>query len=155
MSREVWPGMGSRIDKRIKELGYSGVERFTQAHPDSKYTLGLVYKWIRGDVAPSRQNILRLAADLDCDPAYLIFGTPKPAPARRPAPISGGSGAAAALAVGKPGGSQEASPPAVGQRVTRRDIMSTTRVRKYLQRVPVRPLQLVSAMPPTLWPVAA
>ncbi len=71
-SAEMWPGMGERIYQRLQELGYKSVEDFTQKRG---YGLGLFYKWIRGEVAPRRSNVIRLASDLDVSLQWLMFGT--------------------------------------------------------------------------------
>jgi hypothetical protein len=96
-----WQGIGNRIRQRLRELGYwnsrtgrADVLRFSLDH---RYVAGYVYKWL-GDTVPDPENILRLAKDLQCSPAWLLLGEeggPPPAPAVRvpptPAPIQGGS----------------------------------------------------------------
>lgn len=101
MSEEVWPGMGERIGKRIKEMGHRSVEKFTKAFPDSDYSLSTVYKWIREEVAPSRANVLRLAADLKCEPSYLFFGFPTPLSRSKAEPIEVGALVENPLRVGR------------------------------------------------------
>ncbi len=130
MNEDVWPGMGQRIRQRIRDLGYPSVEKFTQAFPKSEYSASLVSKWIREEVAPSRASVLKLAQDLECEPAYLFFGKPVPTGSRRrPVPIAGGSAASLLPAV-EPAGVDEKPPtPPMVQKSMKsrlsRDIMSS------------------------------
>jgi hypothetical protein len=69
-----WPGLAERLNQRIRER-YASVEDFTKAFPASRYKLGLVYRWITGQVPPSNENLFRLARDLELPMRYLLFGT--------------------------------------------------------------------------------
>ena len=69
-STEAWPGSGERIRKRLQDFGVT-VEEFCRAH---HYHLGLFYKWMGERVAPRRENVIRLARDLDLPIRWLLFG---------------------------------------------------------------------------------
>src|SRR5262245_2011775 len=71
-----WPGLGDRIRERIVALGFTtkdgsaDVQRFALA---KGYLPNYLYRW-GTDTTPDRDNLLRLAKDLECSPAWLLFG---------------------------------------------------------------------------------
>lgn len=108
--RQRWPGFGDRVRQRLLALGYvrpdgqAHISRFTT---EKGYVITLFYKYL-DNTTPDRENLLRLARDLQVSPAWLLFGddlgspaiaaAPAPAPARpgkrrRMTPIAGGSDA--------------------------------------------------------------
>jgi transcriptional regulator with XRE-family HTH domain len=72
-----WPGLGDRIKQRLVELGYQQ----TNGKPDilgfslkHSYIAMYLYKWANAGVMPSRENIERLARDLNVSAPWLLFG---------------------------------------------------------------------------------
>lgn len=82
-----YPGVGKRILDRLVTLGYvtpegrPDISRFIR---ERHYDPRSFYPWTKGRT-PSGENLTRLVRDLECSPAYLLFGV------ELPAPIGGGS----------------------------------------------------------------
>jgi hypothetical protein len=78
MAMGKWPGIGDRMRERmkdLKDLGYwkndrPNVLRFSL---EKQYVPMYIYKWL-DDTVPSRENLERLAADLQTNAAWLLFG---------------------------------------------------------------------------------
>lgn len=72
-----WPGLGDRIRQRLVELGYKqangkpDVLGFSLKH---SYLPMYLYKWANAGVMPSRENVERLAKDLNVSAPWLLFG---------------------------------------------------------------------------------
>ena len=71
-----FPGVGIRIQARLKALGYSkngrpDILRFCQ---ERAYRPQYLYAWLRGRL-PAWENLVRLARDLDVSPEWVMFGT--------------------------------------------------------------------------------
>jgi transcriptional regulator with XRE-family HTH domain len=64
-----YPGLGARLRARILEQ-YGSVAQFTQQRG---YSSVYVYRWFRG-MMPTYPHVMRLAADLQVTPAWLLFG---------------------------------------------------------------------------------
>jgi hypothetical protein len=85
-----YPGVGKRIVTRLKALGYvtpSGGPDIARFIREKHYDPRSFYPWTK-DRTPQGENLIRLASDLGCSPAYLLFGT------EMPQPIGGGSAVA-------------------------------------------------------------
>src|SRR3990167_7524098 len=70
-----FPGVGARIQARLKALGFSkkgrpDILRFCQ---ERGYRPQYVYAWLR-DRLPVYENLVRLARDLGVSPEWLMFG---------------------------------------------------------------------------------
>ena len=70
-SREI----GKRIESRLQAVGYwkngrPDVSRFCQ---ERGYLPQYIYAWLKGRV-PQFENLIRLGADLEVAPAWLLFG---------------------------------------------------------------------------------
>src|SRR5258706_12601420 len=73
---EAWPGFGQRVRQRLRELGYvrpDGGEDISTFTVKKGYVVTLFYKYL-SNTTPSRENLLRLANDLDVRPSWLLFG---------------------------------------------------------------------------------
>jgi hypothetical protein len=73
---EEWPGFGKRVRRRIRELGYvrpDGSEDIPRFTVKKGYVAPHFYKYL-SNTTPTRANLLRLAADLEVSPAWLLFG---------------------------------------------------------------------------------
>lgn len=62
---------GGRLTQAILAAGYKNVMQFCL---DRKYRSPEVYKWIRGAHEPRAKYVIRLAADLNVSPGWLLFG---------------------------------------------------------------------------------
>jgi hypothetical protein len=76
MKKEKWPGVGQRIEQRLRELGYwkgdhPDVIRFSLDH---RYVPQFLYKWLKDGITPSRENLLRLQQDLKAPAPWILFG---------------------------------------------------------------------------------
>lgn len=74
-SREI----GKRIESRLEAFGYwkngrPDVSRFCR---EKGYLSQYVYSWLNGRV-PQSENLIRLGADLELAPAWLLFGDRAP-----------------------------------------------------------------------------
>lgn len=65
-----WPGLGERIKQRVEDLGFKNIAQFADA---KGYRITYAYKWAAG-TTPDRENLERLARDLQVHPAWLLFG---------------------------------------------------------------------------------
>lgn len=65
-----WPGLGERINQRIRELGFKNAAQFADA---KGWRITYIYKWA-GGTTPDRENLEKLAKDLGVHPAWLLFG---------------------------------------------------------------------------------
>jgi hypothetical protein len=88
---EAWPGFGERVREQLRKLGYvrpdgsEDISRFTVKHG---YVITAFYKWM-DTTTPTRENLLKLARDLQCSPSWLLFGDPQQmdtAPLKRKGP---------------------------------------------------------------------
>ena len=93
-----FPGVGKRIKERLLALGYmdaDGQPDIARFIREKQYDSRNFYPWANKDRTPSGANLDRLAADLECSPAWLLFGVDVPV-------IAGGSNLLEdLLAVGK------------------------------------------------------
>lgn len=65
-----WPGLEQRIKERVAALGFKNLAQFADA---KNYRITYIYKWAAG-TTPDRENLERLAKDLEVHPAWLLFG---------------------------------------------------------------------------------
>src|SRR3990167_2786898 len=90
-----FPGVGIRIQARLKALGYSkngrpDILRFCQ---ERAYRPQYLYAWLRGRL-PAWENLVRLFRSLDVSPEWVMFGTGEgPVAARRRAAPEAAPGA--------------------------------------------------------------
>lgn len=80
------PGIGERLKKSLKELGYTrkgriDLARFALEH---QYHVVYLHKWVKG-VNPSYHYLKRLALDLGVSPAWLLLGDDGMQVPKRPA----------------------------------------------------------------------
>jgi len=68
----------------VRPDGSEDISRFTVKHG---YIVTAFYKYL-DTTTPSRENLLKLAKDLECDPWWLLFGEDAVKP-RRPSPARG------------------------------------------------------------------
>jgi len=76
--QEEWPGFGNRVRERLRALGYvrpDGTEDISSFTLKKGYIVTLFYKYL-AHTTPSRENLLRLAHDLEVSPSWLLFGDP-------------------------------------------------------------------------------
>ncbi len=118
---EQWRGFGQRVRQRMRALGYvraDGSEDISRFTLENRYVVTLFYKYLT-NTTPSRENLLRLAKDLEVSPGWLLFGDDRPRRTqtrkrpRRPVPIAGGSGQAQPL----PDGSEPNHLSLIGHRL--------------------------------------
>ena len=76
--QEGWPGFAQRVRERLRALGYvrpDGSEDISAFTVKKGYIITLFYKYLT-HTTPSRENLLRLAQDLEVSPSWLLFGDP-------------------------------------------------------------------------------
>lgn len=73
---EEWPDFGVRVRRRLRELGYvrpDGSEDISRFTVENGYVITLFYKYLT-HTTPSRENLIRLARDLQTSVEWLLTG---------------------------------------------------------------------------------
>jgi PAS domain S-box-containing protein len=88
-----FPGMGRRIQQRLKTTGYwkDGRPEIARFCADKGYRPQYLYAWL-GDRVPSYENLIRLARDLDVRPEWVMFGATGSERAQPSEPADGAKG---------------------------------------------------------------